>query len=113
MKIPDLMETLKGCVQRQVHEMGRSVLSELKMLGTTSLPQIFHFKPQPLKHMCSIVYNRQGTCSSFGESNVSRQILVMERWSIPTFLFLLSRVSKAHPRTIPATHGQTTVQEDE
>ncbi len=39
-KIPDLMEVLKGCLQRQVHEMGRSVLSELKMRGTTSMPEV-------------------------------------------------------------------------
>lgn len=66
-KIPDLMEILKGCVQRQIHEMGRSVLSELKMRNTTSLPEVFHLKPEPLGHLCSIVYNKTGTCLNFGE----------------------------------------------
>ena len=40
MKITDLMEILKGSVQRQVHEMARSVLSEFKMRGTVSVPQV-------------------------------------------------------------------------
>ncbi len=65
-KIPDLMEVLMGCVQRQIHEMGRSVLSELKMRGTSSLPEVFHVRPAPLGHLCSMVYNRTGNCGAFG-----------------------------------------------
>ena len=64
-KIPDLMEVLKGCVQRQIHNMGRSVLSEFHLRGTTSLPETFHFKPEPLGHFCSIAYNRSGSCKTF------------------------------------------------
>ncbi|TRY73519.1 hypothetical protein TCAL_05479 [Tigriopus californicus] len=67
MKIPDIMELLKGTVQRQVHEMGRSVLSELKLRGSVSLPEVFHFKPEPVGHFCSFVYNRRGTCTNFSE----------------------------------------------
>ena len=64
-KIPDLMEVLKGCVQRQIHNMGRSVLSEFHLRGTTSLPETFHFKPEPLGHFCSVAYNRSGSCKTF------------------------------------------------
>lgn len=71
MKIPDMMVLLKGCVQRQIHEMGRCVLSELKMRQSTSLPEVFHFKPEPLGHMCTIVYNKRGTCANFGEFPLS------------------------------------------
>ena len=39
-----LMEVLKGSVQRQLHELGRSVLSELKMKSSTSLPEAFHVR---------------------------------------------------------------------
>ncbi len=57
---------LKGCVQRQIHEMGRSVLSELKMRGTSSLPEVFHLKPEPLGHLCTMIYNKRGQCAGFG-----------------------------------------------
>eukprot|EP00095_Tigriopus_kingsejongensis_P012382 maker-scaffold190_size271632-snap-gene-1.35 protein:Tk12382 transcript:maker-scaffold190_size271632-snap-gene-1.35-mRNA-1 annotation:"conserved hypothetical protein" len=67
LKIPELMELLKGTVQRQIYEMGRSVISELKTRGTTSLPVAFHFKPQALGHLCSIVYNERATCANFAE----------------------------------------------
>ena len=46
MKIGDLMEILKGSVQRQIHEMARSVLSEFKMRQTVSVPQAFHLYPR-------------------------------------------------------------------
>ena len=67
MPVKDLMEVLKGCVQRQIHEMGRSVLSELSMRGTVSIPETFHLKPGPLGHFCSIVFNKNGTCAGFCE----------------------------------------------
>ena len=66
-RVNDAMEVLKGCVQRQLHDMGRSVLSELKMKGTTSAPEVFHLRPEPLGHLCTIVYNRSGKCANFGE----------------------------------------------
>lgn len=69
-QIPDLMEVLKGCVQRQVHEMGRSVIAEFKARKTLSAPEAFHYKPKPLGHILSIIYNRSGTTASFGESKV-------------------------------------------
>ena len=53
-KIVDVMEVLKGCVQRQIHEMGRSVLSECKMRGTVSIPEAFHLKPEPFGHFVTI-----------------------------------------------------------
>ena len=57
-KTVDVMEVLKGCVQRQVHEMGRSVLSEFKMRGTVSIPEAFHLKPKPFGHFVTIVCYR-------------------------------------------------------
>lgn len=66
-RINDLMEVLKGGVQRQLHEMGRSVLSELKMKGTTSLPEAFHVRPDTLGHLATMVYNRNGKCENFGK----------------------------------------------
>ena len=64
-KIVDIMEFLKGCIQRQVHILGGSVLSEFKKLESFSKPQVFHFKPKPFGHMMSIVYTETGTCSFF------------------------------------------------
>ena len=66
-KIVDLMEVLKGCVQRQIHEMGRSVLSECKMRGTVSIPEAFHLKPDPFGHFVTIVYTKTGTCTNFAQ----------------------------------------------
>ena len=66
-KIVDVMEVLKGCVQRQVHEMGRSVLSEFKMRGTVSIPEAFHLKPKPFGHFVTIVYTKTGTCANFAQ----------------------------------------------
>ena len=66
-KIVDVMEVLKGCVQRQIHEMGRSVLSECKMRGTVSIPEAFHLKPEPFGHFVSIVYTKTGTCTNFAQ----------------------------------------------
>merc|ERR1719350_1717786 len=66
-KIVDVMEVLKGCVQRQVHEMGRSVLSEFKMRGTVSTPEAFHLKPEPFGHFVTIVYTKTGTCTNFAQ----------------------------------------------
>ena len=67
MKICDLMEILKGSVQRQIHEMARSVLSEFKMRGTVSVPQAFHLYPRPFGHFATIIYTKTGTCAAFGE----------------------------------------------
>ena len=66
-KIVDVMEVLKGCVQRQIHEMGRSVLSECKMRGTVSIPEAFHLKPEPFGHFVTIVYTKTGTCTNFAQ----------------------------------------------
>ena len=66
-KIVDLMEVLKGCVQRQIHEMGRSVLSEFRMRGTVSIPEAFHLKPKPFGHFVTIVYTKTGTCANFAQ----------------------------------------------
>ena len=66
-KIVDLMELLKGCVQRQIHEIGRGVLSEFKMLGTISTPEVFHLKPEPFGHHVSIIYTQTTDCSKFGK----------------------------------------------
>ena len=66
-KIVDVMEVLKGCVQRQIHEMGRCVLSEFKMRGTVSIPEVFHLKPKPFGHFVTIVYTKTGTCANFAE----------------------------------------------
>ena len=66
-KIADLMEVLKGCVQRQIHEMGRSVLSECRMRGTVSIPEAFHLKPDPFGHFVTIVYTKTGTCTNFAQ----------------------------------------------
>jgi len=66
-KIVDLMEVLKGCVQRQIHEMGRSVLSECRMRGTVSIPEAFHLKPDPFGHFVTIVYTKTGTCTNFAQ----------------------------------------------
>ncbi len=60
-------QVLKGCVQRQIHEMGRIVLSELKMRGTSSLPEVFHLRPEPLGHLCTMIYNKRGQCAGFAE----------------------------------------------
>lgn len=65
MKICDLMEILKGSVQRQIHEMARSVLSEFKMRGTVSVPQPFHLYPRPFGHFATIIYTKTGTCAAF------------------------------------------------
>jgi len=65
MKICDLMEILKGSVQRQIHEMARSVLSEFKMRGTVSVPQAFHLYPRPFGHFATIIYTKTGTCAAF------------------------------------------------
>ena len=54
-------------MQRQIHEMGRSVLSELKVRNGVSLPEAFHVRPEPLGHVCTMVYNKNGTCANFGE----------------------------------------------
>ena len=61
------MEVLKGCVQRQIHEMGRSVLSECRMRGTVSIPEAFHLKPDPFGHFVTIVYTKTGTCTNFAQ----------------------------------------------
>ena len=53
-KIIDVMEFLKGCIQRQVHILGGSVLSEFKKLESFSKPEVFHFKPKPFGHFMSI-----------------------------------------------------------
>ena len=66
-KIVDVMEVLKGCVQRQIHEMGRSVLSEFRMRGTVSIPEAFHLKPNPFGHFVTIVYTKTGTCANFAQ----------------------------------------------
>jgi hypothetical protein len=66
-KIVDVMEVLKGCVQRQIHEMGRSVLSEFRMRGTVSIPEAFHLKPDPFGHFVTIVYTKTGTCTNFAQ----------------------------------------------
>ena len=66
-KIVDVMEVLKGCVQRQIHEMGRSVLSEFRMRGTVSVPEAFHLKPKPFGHFITIVYTKTGTCTNFAQ----------------------------------------------
>lgn len=65
MKIGDLMEILKGSVQRQIHEMARSVLSEFKMRQTVSVPQAFHLYPRPFGHFATIIYTKTGTCAAF------------------------------------------------
>ena len=64
-KIVDIMEFLKGCIQRQVHILGGSVLSEFKKLESFSKPEVFHFKPKPFGHLMSIVYTETGTCNFF------------------------------------------------
>ena len=61
----DVMEFLKGSVQRQVHILGGSVLSEFKKLESFSKPEVFHFKPKPFGHFMSIVYTETGTCNFF------------------------------------------------
>jgi len=45
--------------------LGRSILSELKMRKKTSLPEVFHFKPSPLSHVCSVVYNKSSSTLDF------------------------------------------------
>lgn len=67
MKIVDVMELLKGCTQRQVFEMGRSVLSEFSLIGTISTPQAFHLKPKPFGHLTTVIYTQTGTCSRFAQ----------------------------------------------
>ena len=59
MKIGDLMEILKGCVQRQIHEMARSVLSEFKMRQTVSVPQAFHLYPRYKFSLQSYIVSNQ------------------------------------------------------
>lgn len=67
-RVVELMEVLKGSVQRQLHEFGRSVLSELKMKSSTSQPEAFHVRPAPLGRMaCTMIYNRRGKCHNFAE----------------------------------------------
>lgn len=65
MKILDVMDLLKGCIQRQVHILGGSVLSEFKKLGSFSKPQVFHMKPKPFGHFVSLVYTETGECNFF------------------------------------------------
>merc|ERR1719167_1327574 len=67
MTISSLMEILKGSVQRQIHEMARSVLSEFKMRGPLSLPEAFHLYPRPFGHFITIIYTKTGTCAAFAQ----------------------------------------------
>jgi len=60
-----LMEVLKGAVARQVGDVAASVLSEFKMKGTTSMPEIFHFKPVQLGHFLTSVYTKAASTSTF------------------------------------------------
>ena len=69
MKIVDVMDLLKGSMQRQVHEFGRAILSEFKMLGSITTPEVFHMKPEPFGHHVSIVYTQTTDCSKFGKQN--------------------------------------------
>ena len=71
MTISSLMEILKGSVQRQIHEMARSVLSEFKMRGTLSLPEAFHLYPRPFGHFITIIYTKTGTCAAFGKQHAT------------------------------------------
>ena len=65
MKIVDVMELLKGSLQRQIHIMGGSVLSEFKKLNSFSTPEVFHVKPEPFGHFVSVIYTQTGKCSTF------------------------------------------------
>jgi len=67
MTISSLMEILKGSVQRQIHEMARSFLSEFKMRKTLSLPEACHLYPRPFGHFVSIIYTKTGTCAAFAQ----------------------------------------------
>jgi len=67
MTICSLMEILKGSVQRQIHEMARSFLSEFKMRKTLSLPEACHLYPRPFGHFVSIIYTKTGTCAAFAQ----------------------------------------------
>jgi len=60
-----LMEVLKGSVARQIGDIAASVLSEFKMRGTTSLPEIFHFKPIELGHYLTSVYTKAASTATF------------------------------------------------
>ena len=60
-----LLEVLKGCVGRQVGDVAAAVLSELKMKGTVSTPEIFHFLPAGLAHHITLVYTAAATQDAF------------------------------------------------
>ena len=60
-----LMEILKGAVGRQVGDVAAAVLSELKMKGTITTPQIFHFLPPNLGHHITLVYTKGATEGTF------------------------------------------------
>jgi len=60
-----LMEILKGAVGRQVGDVAAAVLSELKMKGTISTPEVFHFLPASLGHYVTLVYTKAATQGSF------------------------------------------------
>merc|ERR1719266_2506463 len=60
-----LMEILKGAVGRQVGDVAAAVLSELKMKGTISTPEVFHFLPPKLGHHITLVYTKAATEGTF------------------------------------------------
>jgi len=60
-----LMEILKGAVGRQVGDVAAAVISELKMKGSISAPQVFHFLPPGLGHHISLIYSKSATTTSF------------------------------------------------
>jgi hypothetical protein len=76
LKIIDLMDIMKGCIQRQVHTLGGSVMAEFKKFGTVSSPQVFHLKPEPLGHFASMIYTKAGTCNQFGTRGFFKPIFV-------------------------------------
>jgi len=52
----NLMEVMKGAVGRQVGDIASAVLSQLKMKGTITTPEVFHYYPDLLGHHLTIVY---------------------------------------------------------
>jgi len=77
-----LMEILKGAVGRQVGDVAAAVLSELKMKGTISTPEVFHFYPPGLGHYVTLVYTKaaeEGSFENFRRSIHSSLLLPTDR----------------------------------
>lgn len=77
-----LMEILKGAVGRQVGDVAAAVLSELKMKGTITTPEVFHFLPPTLGHNITLVYTKaasEGTFDNFRRTIHSSLLLPTDR----------------------------------